>query len=135
MLRGDAEFTGRIISFEPIPWFANEIRRAAAHDELWTIEELALASVTSEGRFKVMADSQFSSLGTPNHGETSLFVDHNVTERRIKVHMETLESAYKRLSHEHGFKRPFLKMGHAGLRCSHPQKRRGDRFGIRWATK
>ncbi len=115
MLRRDAHFTGRIISFEPIPWLANEIRRAAAHDDLWTIEEIALASATGEGQFNVMAGNEFSSLGTPNHDETSLFVNQNVMERRIKVHKETLESAYNRLKHEHEFKRPFLKMDTQGF--------------------
>lgn len=115
MLRKDAHFTGRIISFEPIPCLADEIRRAAAHDDLWTVEEIALASATREGQFNVMAGNQFSSLGTPNHDETKLFVNENVIERRIKVHNETLESAYKRLKHEYEFKRPFLKMDTQGL--------------------
>ncbi len=115
MLRTCAGFTGRIISFEPIPWLANDIRRAASHDDLWTIEEVALASEAGEGQFNVMVSNQFSSLGTPNHDETDLFVNMNALESRIKVHKETLESAYKRLKHDHGFKRPFLKMDTQGF--------------------
>jgi FkbM family methyltransferase len=115
MLRRETKFAGRIISFEPIPWRANEMRRAAAHDDLWTIENIALASTTGEGQFNVMAANQFSSLGTPIHDDTRFFIKQNVIERRINVRKETLESAYRRLKNMHQFKRPFLKMDTQGF--------------------
>jgi len=115
MLRKHAGFTGRIISFEPIPWLAEKIRMEAAGDGLWEVEETALASEAGEGYFNVMASDQFSSLGTPIHNETPRFVTQNIMERQIRVRKEPLESAYKRLKNKYGFERPFLKMDTQGF--------------------
>ena len=42
MLRKYAGYQGRIISFEPIPSAADKIRKLAAGDPLWTVEQIAL---------------------------------------------------------------------------------------------
>ena len=114
MLRKNAGYTGRIISFEPIPALADKVRQVAK-DDIWSVEEIALSGATGEGEFNVMASNQFSSLSTPNDDETGLFKKANVVTNIITVQTETLESAFNRLHEAYGFERPFLKMDSQGL--------------------
>jgi FkbM family methyltransferase len=115
MLRTKAGFAGRIVSFEPIPQRADDIRSAAAKDGLWHVEQIALSDKCGETSFSVMVADGFSTLGTPIHHETGRFTQYNVADRRIAVETETLESAYIRLKSAYGFKRPFLKMDTQGF--------------------
>ncbi len=114
MLRRNAKFAGRIVSFEPIPALAERIRQTASRDSLWTVEEVALATETSTAKFNVMAGIEFSSLTTPKHDETPLFSRMNTVAEEIDVRTETLESAYFRLKEKFAFKRPFLKLDTQG---------------------
>jgi hypothetical protein len=45
-IRRKLNYKGRIISFEPIPDVATQLRREAEKDILWFVEEVALDSVT-----------------------------------------------------------------------------------------
>jgi FkbM family methyltransferase len=115
MLRKYAGYQGRIISFEPIPSAAYKIRKLAAGDPLWTVEQIALDEEAGIGEFKVMQSDQFSSLGTPNHDDTDRFLEANNPIDVIQVEKETLEGAYARLKNKYGFNRPFLKMDTQGF--------------------
>lgn len=115
MLRRKAGFKGRIISFEPIPEAAAQIRRKAQHDPLWTVEELALADTAEPRVFNVMAGSEFSSLSTPRNDEVGRFAAMNQPVRSITVQSETLANVFPRLQAQYGFKRAFLKMDTQGF--------------------
>jgi FkbM family methyltransferase len=117
-LRRNVGYKGRIISFEPIPEAAAEVRDKAAHDPLWTIEEMALADVSEMRPFHVMAAQEFSSLSAPRSDDVSLFDALNQTARTIMVRVETLAMEFKRLQALYGFKRPFLKMDTQGFDLS-----------------
>ncbi len=118
MLRRKAGFKERIISFEPIPEAAADIRRKAEADPLWTIEELALAEKAEARLFHVMAGSEFSSLSTPRNDEVGRFASMNHPVRSIPVLADTLARVFPRLQAEYGFKRPFLKMDTQGFDLS-----------------
>lgn len=118
MLRRKAGFKGRIISFEPIPEAAADIRRKAKDDPLWTVEELALADKTELRSFHVMAGSEFSSLSAPRIDEVGRFSDMNRPVRSIMVQAETLASVFPILQAQYGFRRPFLKMDTQGFDLS-----------------
>lgn len=115
MLRRNAKFEGRIISFEPIPALAEQIRQAASADDRWSVEEIAIATESSTVKFNVMAENQFSSLTAPKHDETTLFSKKNVVTEQIDVRSESLENAYFRLKEKYGFERPFLKLDTQGF--------------------
>lgn len=115
MLRRKADYRGRIISFEPLPEAAAEVRRKADRDPLWSVEELALADIAGTRAFNVMAASEFSSLAEPRADEVSRLVHLNRTVRRIMVESETLATALPRLQAKYGFTRPFLKMDTQGF--------------------
>ena len=114
MLRRRAGYTGRIISFEPIPEAAAQARAAAADDPLWEVEELALAEADGDQEFHVMVESQFSSLSTPRHDETQQFLSSNETSQTVTVRTERLATAFRRLQDRHGFERPYLKLDTQG---------------------
>ncbi len=53
-------YTGHIASFEPVPAFAAEVEKRSAHDDRWTIHQLALGS--TEGTVPIHVQRTFSSL-------------------------------------------------------------------------
>jgi len=118
MLRRHAGYKGRIISFEPIPEAAEEVRRKAKRDKCWTVEQAALADEGGVRTFNVMAGSEFSSLSEPRTDEVGRFAAMNRPVRSIMVATETLADAYPRLKAQYGFRRPFLKMDTQGYDMS-----------------
>lgn len=118
MLRRNAGYRGRIISFEPIPEAAEQIRRKAASDKAWTVEQLALAEAAGWRTFNIMASSEFSSLSQPKSDEVGLFNELNRPVRTITVETRTLDQAFRRLQDQFGFRRPFLKMDTQGFDLS-----------------
>jgi FkbM family methyltransferase len=118
MLRKHAGYKGRIISFEPIPEAAEQVRHKAGRDKCWTVEQTALADEGGMRTFHVMAGSEFSSLSEPKTDEVGRFAAMNRPVRTIMVATETLAEAYPRLKAQYGFRRPFLKMDTQGFDMS-----------------
>lgn len=114
MLRERVGFRGRIISFEPIPELARELRERSHRDPDWHIEELALSDKVGRESFNVMEVSEFSSLGTPRHDDSRLFVQLNKINRTVEVDSATLGATVSRLRETYQFNRPFLKLDTQG---------------------
>lgn len=114
MLRKDVGFEGLIVSFEPNLDAASHLLKLSKNDPLWQVEQGALSSFDGVQQFNIMADSQFSSLSQPTHSETDLFIESNKVKRTVDVKCETVTTAYERLSQQHRFKYPFLKMDTQG---------------------
>ncbi len=115
MLRQQAGYRGRIVSFEPIPDAAEVVRGLSRGDPLWQVEELALSDVSGEQVFNIMADTQFSSLSAPRHDDVQGFERDNQVQRQVRVRTATLVEAMARLRQTHGFQRPFLKLDTQGM--------------------
>ncbi len=115
MLRQQAGYRGRIVSFEPIPEAAAAVRRLAQGDALWQVEELALSDTTGQQIFNIMADTQFSSLSAPRHDDVQGFERDNRVQRQVPVRTETVVEALARLQPALGFQRPFLKLDTQGM--------------------
>ena len=107
-------FRGFIISFEPIPDLAKQLRLAAAKDRRWFVEPLALDESEGDAVFNVMAVSQLSSLRLPSHSETSLFEDENVVVEALPIRTSRLEKLFDTYQAKLAFRRPFLKMDTQG---------------------
>ena len=114
VLRRDVGFNGLIVSFEPLPAAAAQLRRRAADDPNWIVEELALSTADGEQELNIMRGSQFSSLSRPRHDESDRFANANDVVATAPVRTETLATAYARLHARHGFARPFLKLDTQG---------------------
>ena len=114
MLRKRIEYTGPIVSFEPIPELAALLRAKAAGTCNWFIEEAALDSTVRSASFNVMNGDQFSSLRDPFHGEVDLFQHVNAIARKIEVTTSTLDQYYHKYKKKLAFCRPYLKLDTQG---------------------
>lgn len=81
LLRHNLGFKGKIVSFEPIPSLAHDLRMRAAGDSNWIIVEAALAEITGPKKFNVMKTDVFSSFLEPDHSHTSRFSGNTVSEQ------------------------------------------------------
>jgi FkbM family methyltransferase len=114
MLRENVGFRGDIISFEPIPQLAADMRKAAASDDRWYVEEVALDSEAGAICFNVMASDQFSSLHRPEASQPVQFSASNRIVESISVMRSTVAIQLEKYRSKLKFLRPFLKMDTQG---------------------
>jgi FkbM family methyltransferase len=106
-------FAGPIISFEPNTKIANQLRQAAAGDDRWHVEEIALDETEQDTSFNVMTGHQFSSLHQP-HDSEGRFTAHMDVVETLAVRTMRLDTMFDRYREKLGFARPFLKMDTQG---------------------
>lgn len=114
MLRDAVGFRGPVISFEPIPELADQLKADAARFDSWHVEALALDREAGPATFNVMAESQFSSLCRPAEDQPELFRAANSIVREVAVMRSTLAVELPRWRERLKFRRPFLKMDTQG---------------------
>jgi FkbM family methyltransferase len=114
MLRTSVGYRGDIISYEPIPVLARQLRVAAQRDRSWFIEEAALDSTERSATFNVYASDQFSSLHPFSALGARQFPNDSNIERRLEVRTTTLASELDKYRARLGFRRPYLKMDTQG---------------------
>jgi FkbM family methyltransferase len=114
MLRDHVGYRGPIVSYEPIPELAAELRLLSTFDSSWHIAELALDREAGPAIFHVMADSQFSSLHHPAIDQPAIFTASNSVAREVTVMRATVGAELPKWRDRLGFTRPFLKMDTQG---------------------
>jgi FkbM family methyltransferase len=114
MLRDHVGYRGPIVSYEPIPELAAELRTLSPIDPDWHIEELALDREAGPAIFHVMTDSQFSSLHHPAIDQPAIFTAGNSIARKVTVMRATIGAELPKWQDRLGFTRPFLKMDTQG---------------------
>jgi FkbM family methyltransferase len=114
MLRERVKYSGPIISFEPIPYLAQDLRVAAASCNNWYIREVALDREAGTARLTVTHDSQFSSLRSVSKLGQSLFARHVDVSDEIDVVLSTLARELRYWHDRIGFRRAYLKMDTQG---------------------
>ena len=114
MLRERAGYEGTIISYEPIPEFAAQLRMAAKSDPAWFIEEFALGDAEGTSTFNIYASDQFSSLHAFSVAGAEQFPGDSQLARRVEVRTVTLAGEIAKYRAKIGFRRPFLKMDTQG---------------------
>lgn len=107
-------FTGLILSFEPHPEIFKRLEEASRADPLWAVHEVALDAEARHLQFNLMSSTQFSSLHSPDNGETGRFEDLNKIARSVSVTTATLDDLFPQLRATYGFTRPFLKLDTQG---------------------
>jgi FkbM family methyltransferase len=107
-------YTGSIVSFEPIPALAVQLRNKARSDSRWFVEEVALDETVRPVTFNVMKSSQFSSLKAPSQEETARFAHQNVVADGLDLTTAQLAAYFTRYRDQLAFRRPFLKMDTQG---------------------
>lgn len=78
-------FQGTIVSFEPIPAAVAVLEKKASRNPRWKVIPTALDEVVRDVEFNIMASSQFSSLHSPDHTSTSIFVNDNTVVQKINL--------------------------------------------------
>lgn len=114
MLRSEVGYRGSIISFEPIPELAAQIRARAKGDQAWYVEEMALDEQDGHAMFNVLAGDEFSSLHAASKSTELFFGEEVLRKRTIRVRTSTLAIQVRSYQEKLGFKRPFLKMDTQG---------------------
>jgi FkbM family methyltransferase len=114
MLRSRVGYEGTIISYEPIPQIAEQLRNRAKDDPHWHVMELALDQTAGRKTFNVMASDQFSSLLPPSQSETASLAHHNAVVENVSVETRTLAQEFMAQSARLNFQTPFLKMDSQG---------------------
>lgn len=113
-IRRKLNYKGPIISFEPIPDVAAQLRSIAKYDQMWSVEEVALDSVSKPATFKIMRDLQYSSLRDPERGNTNIHASPTEIIREIEVKTKTLNEYFEKYKNIYRFSRPYLKMDTQG---------------------
>jgi FkbM family methyltransferase len=115
MLRDRVGYTGRIVSFEPVPHLARALAQRSAGDANWTVENRALGAAAGTAEFNVMAETQFSSFYAPRHDDVGLFRNSNKVRERIPVEVSTLDAVLPPLLDNHASRRVYLKIDTQGF--------------------
>jgi FkbM family methyltransferase len=115
MLRREAKYQGRIISFEPLVNEFRTLERVSKSDELWDVERIGITASGGMRTFKVMKASQFSSFSDPISGDTDKFASATTILERPSVDTLTLAAVYEKYHRRYEFQRPFLKLDTQGL--------------------
>ncbi|HEX5818610.1 MAG TPA: FkbM family methyltransferase, partial [Gemmatimonadales bacterium] len=113
-LRAEVGYTGRIVSFEPIPRNVARLRERAAADPAWRIEPHALGAVSGPASFNVTAESVFSSFLKPTPDSAGLFGGESEVTERIEVQVRTLDEVLPGLEREYAPRRMYLKLDTQG---------------------
>src|SRR5512141_1499824 len=113
-LRAEVGYTGRIVSFEPIPRNVARLREHAAGDPAWLIEPFALGSASGPATFNVTAESVFSSFLQPTADSANLFHADSAVTERIAVEVRTLDEVLPGLEREFAPRRMYLKLDTQG---------------------
>jgi FkbM family methyltransferase len=113
-LRSMVGYKGRLVSFEPIPSAAANLRQLSETDAHWSIEEIAVSDRDGHVDFHIMTSSQLSSISAPSTKDTELLKEINRPVETIRVRCERLENIFERIEDASGMKRPFLKMDTQG---------------------
>jgi FkbM family methyltransferase len=114
LLRDKLGFTGPIISFEPIPELAADLRAKCSTDAKWFVETTALDREPGPALFHIMQDSRFSSLRGPASDQPKIFDEWNRVAREVSVDRSTIAIELPRWRDKLRFTRPFLKLDTQG---------------------
>lgn len=114
MLRERVKYPGPIVSFEPVPYLAQELRAAAASCDNWYIEEAALDREAGSAQLTITHDSQFSSLRHISKLGQAMFPKHVDVRDQVDVVTSTLAQEFRCWHDRLGFRRPYLKIDTQG---------------------
>ncbi len=110
MLRDRVGYRGPIISCEPIPSLAVQLREISSGDPAWRIEECAVSEQTGSTALNLTASDQFSSLAEPVTTETAIFQRETTVVRQVEVSCTTICALLDKYIPQFGSKSVFVKI-------------------------
>jgi FkbM family methyltransferase len=115
LIRRRVGYSGALISIEPIPEAAADLRRVAAGDAQWAVVEAALGETAGRAALNVMHADTLSSLLEPSNAATDLLARDNTVARRVDVRVQTLDELLAAHPLAQGKQRIYLKLDVQGL--------------------
>ena len=109
MLREYCGYEGLIISFEPTPAVAAQLKQNSAGDSQWVVRECALGLAKGKAVFRTMDSSEGNSFLPLRREEAK-----DIAISEITVDVERLAEVFPGLQEQYKFRRPFLKMDTQG---------------------
>lgn len=91
-LRFEVGYTGRIVSFEPLPALAAELTARAVEDPAWQVFGHALGDSDSELTIHITRDSKFSSFLAPTTQYTDTFARGQEVVQELPVRVSRLDT-------------------------------------------
>lgn len=114
-LRHEVGYTGRIISFEPIPSNVQYLLQKSSMDPLWTICGFALGKEPGLKSFNVMELDVFSSFLRPSNSFIEEFNEMNTIRKAIEVEVKTLDDVFIGLEVDLSKTPTFIKLDTQGF--------------------
>ena len=114
LLRDGAQFTGTVLSFEPIPELHRALSDLSRGDPKWHVFPFALGVVEDSLNLNVMKVDVFSSFLAPELDHSGRFRESNEPQRTELVEVKRLDDIFAGLCGEYGFERPYLKIDTQG---------------------
>lgn len=97
VLRDEAGFRGRIVSFEPLPGVFQQLASRAREDARWEVRPCALGSQNGELELNESVGSDFSSFRETNAEATRAFGDRVNVVQRHRVPVRRLDGLWQEL--------------------------------------
>ena len=112
-LRLEVGYTGRLVSWEPVPAAAELLRLRAAEDPDWHVIECALGKAPGRVNLHITRESQFSSMHRPTTEAAARFRAKTDYEDR-EVEVRTLADEFRRFGDWARGRRIYLKLDTQG---------------------
>lgn len=115
-LRDQVGYQNRIISFEPVPHLAANLKERAASSSHWQVEARALGSRAGSLAFNVMQNTEMSSFLRPDHTSVgNLLQHHNKVENVVEVEVTSIDAILPSLITTHQSQNVYLKIDTQGF--------------------
>lgn len=109
-IRKRVGYKGLMVTFEPIPWLAEELQRRTESDSNWIVINKALGARPGHAQFNVMNTSPMSSLLQPKVDSQSSMKQFNEVEKRVEVEIATLDTCLAETLRTRNCRNIYLKL-------------------------
>ncbi|KQW42081.1 hypothetical protein ASD88_24120 [Pelomonas sp. Root662] len=98
-IRRRVGYRGEMVSFEPIPALARDLKQRGERDAKWSVHACALGARAETRPFHVVQSSPMSSLLTPSTEATSRLSDFTTVRETLEINVDTLDAALTSFPH------------------------------------
>ncbi len=115
LIRKRVGYRGALITVEPIPELAAELRHTAAGDARWAIVDAALGEAAGTATLHVTRGIELSSLLAPSNVASDSLASFNTVERELSVRVQTLADLLAQHPLARGKRSIYLKLDVQGF--------------------
>lgn len=93
-IRNKVSYKGKIITVEPMPFAATELKQKFKGDKNWSLEQCAISNEETTAEFNILKGHQMSSLSTPTSDSSDAMVGLQEIVEKITVKVKTLDAIF-----------------------------------------